>query len=538
MSMNGVYIVQGELNSVVTILRRTLLTRDGVVSDEDPLLRSFADLREVLNYVVDLADMAPSTFVAPFLDVIRSEHTTGPATGRALIAINKFVTYGLLNFSNCKVNSAILQIAEAVTHARFVGTDPSNDEVVLLRILQVLRTIMLSPVGSLLTDETVCEILQSCFRICFESRLTCLLRKAAESCLIDMVQLLFTRLPTFVEDLHHPYIRRLKMQSTLKDGSHRRKSKKKPKDIAQPANSTEADSTSKGNEMSPTEGGDASVETAIKDSKPEAAATNTSVGEAEQQKVVDVHGDFGFVVEEHDRLMRSYSEATVSVSSISKDESERESHQELRDEGSGVVAQCSLEDKYEVVVVDQCPAVQLESDSQSNDVRFTIDDQMTSKPPLLPTKETLNENENSDETSEVSTLPYGLPCVRELLRFLITLCNPWEQQNSGSMIELALNLIIVALEAGADHLGKYSVLLPMVQNELCRNIISLLGTSQVTLLSLTLRAGFLIFEALRTYLKFQLEMYLLRLMALAVADMQALHNMSSSVQYHPISEVQ
>lgn len=29
-------------------------------------------------------------------------------------------------------------LADAVTHARFVGTDPSSDEVVLMKILQVL----------------------------------------------------------------------------------------------------------------------------------------------------------------------------------------------------------------------------------------------------------------------------------------------------------------------------------------------------------------------------------------------------------------
>ena len=33
--------------------------------------------------------------------------------------------------------SAIENIADAVTHARFVGTDPSSDEVVLMKILHV-----------------------------------------------------------------------------------------------------------------------------------------------------------------------------------------------------------------------------------------------------------------------------------------------------------------------------------------------------------------------------------------------------------------
>ncbi|CAF4326909.1 unnamed protein product, partial [Adineta steineri] len=51
-----------------------------------------------------------------------------------------------------------------------------------------------------MTNDAVCEILQSCFRICFETRLSELLRKTSEHVLIDMVQLLFARLPQFKDD--------------------------------------------------------------------------------------------------------------------------------------------------------------------------------------------------------------------------------------------------------------------------------------------------------------------------------------------------
>lgn len=36
--------------------------------------------------------------------------------------------------------AAIENIADAVTHARFVGTDPGSDEVVLMKILYVRKT--------------------------------------------------------------------------------------------------------------------------------------------------------------------------------------------------------------------------------------------------------------------------------------------------------------------------------------------------------------------------------------------------------------
>lgn len=101
-----------------------------------------------------------------------------------------------------------------MTHARFVGSDQASDGVVLMKIVQVLRTLMLSPEGSALTNESVCEVMLSCFRICFEPRLNELLRRAAEHALKDIILLLFMRLPQFAEERHASgLIKKLKMMS-------------------------------------------------------------------------------------------------------------------------------------------------------------------------------------------------------------------------------------------------------------------------------------------------------------------------------------
>jgi len=44
----------------------------------------------------DLDEITPNEFLEPFLDVIRSEETTGPITGLALTSVNKFLSYGLI----------------------------------------------------------------------------------------------------------------------------------------------------------------------------------------------------------------------------------------------------------------------------------------------------------------------------------------------------------------------------------------------------------------------------------------------------------
>ena len=47
-------------------------------------------------FVTDLSAIDVNTFLGPFLDVIRSEDTTGPITGVALSSVNKFLSYGLV----------------------------------------------------------------------------------------------------------------------------------------------------------------------------------------------------------------------------------------------------------------------------------------------------------------------------------------------------------------------------------------------------------------------------------------------------------
>lgn len=112
-----------------------------------------------------------------------------------------------------------------MTHARFVGTDQASDGVVLMKIVQVLRTLMLSPEGSALTNESVCEVMLSCFRICFEPRLNELLRRTAEQALKDIILLLFMRLPQFAEERHvSGLIKKLKMTANgVTEQTRRRK---------------------------------------------------------------------------------------------------------------------------------------------------------------------------------------------------------------------------------------------------------------------------------------------------------------------------
>ena len=109
-------------------------------------------------------------------------------------------------------------------------------------------------------------------------------------------------------------------------------------------------------------------------------------------------------------------------------------------------------------------------------------------------------------------VPYGLPCVRELLRFLVSLINPLERQNSEAMIHVGLRLLTIAVETAADVIAAVPSLQTLIQDETCRSLFSLLNSERLSVVAAACRLCFLLFESARTRLKFQLETYIIKLM--------------------------
>jgi brefeldin A-resistance guanine nucleotide exchange factor 1 len=128
-------------------------------------------------------------------------------------------------------------------------------------------------------------------------------------------------------------------------------------------------------------------------------------------------------------------------------------------------------------------------------------------------------NESTDQESGGRThVPYGLPCVRELLRFLVSLINPLERQNSEAMIHVGLRLLTIAVETAADVIAAVPSLQTLIQDETCRSLFSLLNSERLSVVAAACRLCFLLFESARTRLKFQLETYLLKLMEIVAHE--------------------
>ncbi|XP_068423605.1 Golgi-specific brefeldin A-resistance guanine nucleotide exchange factor 1 isoform X3 [Clinocottus analis] len=528
----NIYIVQGEIGTVVGAIKRNSRwnTHTPLDEEQDPLLNSFGQLKDILNHIQELSDVEPNVFLRPFLEVVRSEDTTGPITGLALTSVNKFLSYGLIgrpSFKGTVVSSpsadanheaaaeAIENMADAVTHARFVGTDPASDEVVLMKILQVLRTLLLTPVGAHLTNESVCEIMQSCFRICFETRLSELLRKSAEHTLVDMVQLLFSRLPQFKEEAksfvganmkkaYNIMWKNKRVQLKMRAGGMSESSKwKKQKRSPRPPRHMV---------RSPSGQMDSSQSSTLSNN-------NLSGG------VPFIEQGSGLPASDSAASSVSSPTATDSGLDTCSKATSREDLSDLEQCNSSASTPCTAGTLPGSEP--GSPDAHVGSDAQSASVE--------SIPEVLEDKDSVTEQSDggsihdmdyvnprgvrftqSTQRDGASIIPYGLPCLRELFRFLISLTNPQDRHNTDAMMHMGLQLLTVALESA--HITNYQSLLGLVKDELCRHLFQLLSVDRMNLYTSSIRCCFLLFESMRVHLKFQLEMYLKKLMDIVTSE--------------------
>jgi brefeldin A-resistance guanine nucleotide exchange factor 1 len=129
----------------------------------------------------------------------------------------------------------------------------------------------------------------------------------------------------------------------------------------------------------------------------------------------------------------------------------------------------------------------------------------SSTPPLSP-----DEKPKAQEDK-----PYGLPAIKELLRVLISLLDPYDNTHTDSMRSLALTILQTAFEIGGVSISRFRSLKVMVSDGLCKHVFELIrahigdgsgGSS--TILAACLRFIATVFDTMRAGLRLQLELYL------------------------------
>ncbi len=202
---SSVAVLKGEIHNVLALMRANArysavwrFTRESPDNKENPLVAGLKSLHESLVNVRDLSDADTVTWLKPFLDIIVTPETSGPITGGALGSISKFLLYEFVRpdqkGGGVRADEGANRIAFIVCRCRFEAADTDGDEVVSMKIVQVLVDLMRCSAGPLLTDHAVYEICLAGLGICSQSRVSELLRRAAEHCLTQVILTVFSRL--------------------------------------------------------------------------------------------------------------------------------------------------------------------------------------------------------------------------------------------------------------------------------------------------------------------------------------------------------
>ncbi|KAL6644906.1 hypothetical protein ACP70R_016514 [Stipagrostis hirtigluma subsp. patula] len=107
----------------------------------------------------------PSTYLSPFLDVVRSEEVPTAATGFALSVMLKVLRINVFDVCSPGACDAIHAVFAALPSCRAERiADAGAEEAVLLRVLQVLAALLRARTAPL-SDNVVCTAVNTCFQI-------------------------------------------------------------------------------------------------------------------------------------------------------------------------------------------------------------------------------------------------------------------------------------------------------------------------------------------------------------------------------------
>jgi len=477
--VSPIHIINGEIQAVLAIMRQdgkyALGPRLPAQSsrNDNGLINSLKLLRETLAVATEVDSVGALTYLKPFLDVIKSDQTNGPITLVALSSVHKFLSYQIIKESTPKAADAIAAVCEAVTHCRFEGRPDGSggDDVVLLKILQTLLECIKSPVGHLLSDELVCECVLSCFRISRLQRFSELLRRAAEYTLVDMMRTIFGRLHELVEARER----------------------------------VDAEARERGDDD---------------DDSDSDSSTSESLPDHHFRILLEHSGSASSIIKDAAAVQQQQPPppavpptqlSNPSLASPTSPTDPTSPPPQPTPASSPLVSSSSSPVPSQVPTLPKSATTQRLS-SQSS--------QAPGSPRALPTTGSGGRSETIISTQPQQPvrllrmddqkhirIPYGLPCMEEILRFLITLVNPTELNSTEELRMLGFNLINIALEKGGGEVAKLTGVVGLLKDDLCKYLLQNARTENLSLLSLTLRVIFNLFQAVRPIIKLQAEVF-------------------------------
>ncbi|KAK6600302.1 Sec7 domain-containing protein [Botrytis cinerea] len=177
-------------------IRWGLRGKKGKSMQDNPLMAGFQRLRQELTGCKDIHTFDAPSLLHPFLQVMVIENpaTPSPITTLALAAIIKFFSYNLISPRSPRLSQAMQSLSAAMTNCRFEARDTVAEEKVYQKILKLMEGMLSGPGGDLLSDGSVCKMMETNLNMCCQPQLSELFRGTAEMTMAKMCQIIFERL--------------------------------------------------------------------------------------------------------------------------------------------------------------------------------------------------------------------------------------------------------------------------------------------------------------------------------------------------------
>ncbi|CAJ1864201.1 unnamed protein product [Sphenostylis stenocarpa] len=193
-------MINAEISAVLAVMRRNVRWGVHYMSNDDQtehfLVQSLKTLRrQIFSWQNQWHSINPTLYLQPFLDVIRSDETSAPITGVALSSVYKILTLDVIDQHTVNVGDTMHFVVDSVTSCRFEVTDPGSEEVALMKILQVLLACVKGKASVMLSNQHICIIVNTCFRIVHQAGTKGeLLQRIARYTMHELVRSIFSHL--------------------------------------------------------------------------------------------------------------------------------------------------------------------------------------------------------------------------------------------------------------------------------------------------------------------------------------------------------
>ncbi|KAG6909836.1 hypothetical protein DXG01_015109 [Tephrocybe rancida] len=172
-------------------------------------------------------------------------------------------------------------------------------------------------------------------------------------------------------------------------------------------------------------------------------------------------------------------------------------------------------------VVEEAKLRRADEDAPEGEIKLTVSTTEASgdAPEGVDADSQENTLDKVPETEDVAVPPtpiapgvdraqYGLPSILELLRVLINVLDPMDQQHTDSTRLIALGILNAAFEESGPKIAEFPSLEALVLDPGCKYLFQLARSDNTSVLHLALRTISTVFDTMRHHLKLQQELFL------------------------------